>query len=155
MERKFFADINDEEFIEGIRVSKSVKDALEYFKFSRNSGAMFVKVRKRMDELNLGDSHFTPKDNSHPTYTLDEILIEKSPYKNICSLKKRLVREDKLEYKCEECDNTGIHNDKKLVLQLDHINGICSDHRLHNLRFLCPNCHSQTPTFSGRNIGKN
>jgi hypothetical protein len=38
-------------------------------------------------------------------------------------------------------------NGKTLVLQLDHENGDCTDNRLENLRFLCPNCHSQTETF--------
>jgi len=41
-----------------------------------------------------------------------------------------------------------------LVLTLDHINGVNDDHRLHNLRLLCPNCHSQTPTFGGKNTTK-
>lgn len=43
---------------------------------------------------------------------------------------------------------------KPLVLRLDHINGVNRDHRLENLRFLCPNCDSQTATFCGRSIAK-
>ena len=42
---------------------------------------------------------------------------------------------------------------KKIVLQLDHINGINTDNTIKNLRFLCPNCHSQTPTFGNKNRG--
>jgi len=40
----------------------------------------------------------------------------------------------------------------KLILEIDHINGISNDHRIENLRFLCPNCHSQTETFRSKNI---
>lgn len=47
------------------------------------------------------------------------------------------------------CGNLGSHNGKRLVLQLDHINGVNTDHRVLNLRWLCPNCHSQTSTFGG------
>jgi 5-methylcytosine-specific restriction endonuclease McrA len=35
---------------------------------------------------------------------------------------------------------------------IDHINGVRDDHRLENLRMLCPNCHSQTSTYGGRDV---
>ena len=56
----------------------------------------------------------------------------------------------------EGCWECGISswNDKELVLELDHINGVNTNHREENLRLLCPNCHSQTPTFKGRNKPK-
>lgn len=44
---------------------------------------------------------------------------------------------------------------KPIKLHLDHVNGIRNDHRLPNLRWLCPNCHSQTVTYCGRNKGIN
>ena len=59
----------------------------------------------------------------------------------------------KLERKwcCEEC---GISewNDKPLTLEVDHIDGDNSNNELTNLKILCPNCHSQTPTWRGRNL---
>ena len=83
---------------------------------------------------------------------MEDILIENSPYHNIYRLKLRLLKEHLLEYKCGICGNKGEWNGFPLTLQLDHINGIHTDHRLENLRFLCPNCHSQTETFSGKNV---
>lgn len=54
-------------------------------------------------------------------------------------------------YKCEECGLTDWKN-KAISLELDHIDGNHQNNDLKNLRLLCPNCHSQTNTFRGRNI---
>lgn len=111
-------------------------------------------IKKRCKELGVNTEHFTRQAQriiNQPKYSLEEILIKDSFYRNINSLKKRLIDEKKLEYKCAFCGNTGEWNGKSLVLELDHINGHNLDHRIENLRFLCPNCHSQTDTYSGRN----
>jgi hypothetical protein len=52
--------------------------------------------------------------------------------------------------RCAICGISDEWNGKKLMLQMDHINGVNTDHRLENLRFVCPNCHSQTDTFSNK-----
>jgi hypothetical protein len=57
-------------------------------------------------------------------------------------------------YVCSECGQLPEWNSKPLVLQVDHINGDPTDNRPENLRFLCPNCHTQTETFAGRNCGR-
>ncbi len=66
-------------------------------------------------------------------------------------VKRRVLRDKLIPYCCTVCSNPGFWNGKKLSLQLDHINGNNTDHRLENLRFLCANCHSQTENFAGRN----
>jgi hypothetical protein len=55
-------------------------------------------------------------------------------------------------YKCSCC---GIDewNGKELILEIDHIDGIPDNNEPKNLRFICPNCHSQTDTYKGKNIG--
>ena len=53
-------------------------------------------------------------------------------------------------YACLHCGNPGVHNGHPLTLHLDHVNGVHDDNRVENLRWLCPNCHSQTPTYCGR-----
>jgi Zn finger protein HypA/HybF involved in hydrogenase expression len=66
------------------------------------------------------------------------------------AIKRRLLEMGVMEARCSRC---GLYDwrGKPLIIHLDHVNGIRDDWRLENLRMLCPNCHSQTPTFSGRN----
>lgn len=64
--------------------------------------------------------------------------------------KRRILKDNLKEHKCDECNCPPEWNGKTLILQLDHINGDNFDNRLENLRLLCPNCHSQTITFAGK-----
>lgn len=138
--------------------SISVAESLKLMGMSISTGnyrGFHQSVKKYKIDIShfLGQSHLKNKHHkTSKTYSLNEILIENSTYISISILKKRLVRENLLEYKCgnSECNIANWHN-KPLSLQLDHINGIHNDHRLENLRFLCPNCHSQTDTFAGKN----
>jgi Zn finger protein HypA/HybF involved in hydrogenase expression len=66
-------------------------------------------------------------------------------------VKRHLIEAGILLNVCEECGLESWRG-KPLAIQLDHRNGDRDDHRLENLRMLCPNCHSQTTTFAGRNL---
>lgn len=80
----------------------------------------------------------------------NEVLVENSTYMRK-NLKRRLISSGKIEYKCLKCGNLGEWMGEKIILQLEHKNGINNDNRIENLCFLCPNCHSQTKTYSGKN----
>jgi 5-methylcytosine-specific restriction endonuclease McrA len=75
-----------------------------------------------------------------------------SQKRNRSHLKGRLLRAKLLQNRCQECGLVDWRG-RRLTMHLDHINGVKNDNRLENLRMLCPNCHSQTPTYSGRNVG--
>jgi Zn finger protein HypA/HybF involved in hydrogenase expression/predicted nucleic acid-binding Zn ribbon protein len=74
------------------------------------------------------------------------------PYEEMShdSARKRLLYER--NYTCEECGTGAEWNGKPLSLELDHIDGDHSNNKIENLRILCPNCHTQTPTHRSKNI---
>jgi Zn finger protein HypA/HybF involved in hydrogenase expression len=111
-------------------------------------------VKKYINLYNINIAHFgnyNYKKCGRKKINLPELLTINSNVDNR-RLKERLVKESLLDYKCCECGNTGEWNGKSITLQLDHINGVNNDNRLENLRFLCPNCHSQTTTYGGKNL---
>jgi hypothetical protein len=67
------------------------------------------------------------------------------------SLKLNLSRRGLRTFKCRCCGIGEEWNGKKLVLQIDHIDGDNTNNATSNLQEICPNCHSQTSTFSGKN----
>lgn len=62
--------------------------------------------------------------------------------------RKRVLREQ--DGRCLSC---GINEwmGKRIVIELDHVDGDHGNESRENLRGLCPNCHSQTPTWKVRN----
>lgn len=144
----------DEAFREIVEQSSSYSDVLVALGLVPKGGTSSKALKRRIEALAIPTDHFKVRGEwAKTTYTMEEILIENSMYTNMNRLKIRLVQEGVMDYFCNECGNNGIWRGKPLTLQLDHINGVSNDHRLTNLRFLCPNCHSQTDTYSGRNKG--
>lgn len=121
----------------------------------KSKGSNYVTLDRYIKDFNINLDMFLYNNKNKDTNNLkidnDKIFIQNSSYNNNNNIKKRMIQDYCVEYKCSIC---GIHhwNDKELSLQLDHINGDNRDNRLENLRLLCPNCHSQTNTFAGKNI---
>lgn len=112
---------------------RSRQECMDHFGFSKNA---WTNARKR-------GAITTRKYRTG----LEEYLVQT---KCRTWVKRRLLDEGLLKDRCYECGITHWHG-QKLALHLDHVNGGGLDHRIENLRMLCPNCHSQTDTFGWRN----
>lgn len=107
-----------------------------------------VSLWRRAKKLNLKWSEI--KRNSVNKIELIDILAGKYPNYQTYKLKNRLISEGYKINICEICNITN-WNGNILNMQLDHIDGNPHNHKLDNLRLLCPNCHSQTETYCGKN----
>lgn len=81
---------------------------------------------------------------------LEEILQGLHPHFQTFKLKQKMLNAEVIDEKCGSCGLTE-WLDQPIALQLDHIDGDSSNHLRDNLRLLCPNCHSQTNTYCGKN----
>ena len=115
----------------------------------------FSSFKRRAKKLGIYTSNQgakgTKKVRVKDVIKTEDILNGKYPNYSTYKLKLRLFKDGYLEDKCSICgwDKKPVGS-KFTPCELDHINGNPFDHRLENLRLICPNCHSLTPTYRFR-----
>ncbi|MEI9914326.1 MAG: HNH endonuclease signature motif containing protein [Candidatus Saccharibacteria bacterium] len=149
---------NDEQLMEAVKDSRSYRQVL--IKLSLiPAGGNYVQVQNRVKALNLDTKHFLGMGWNvgllfvpNPAQPLSKLLVKNSTAQSYV-LKKRLFVSGLLKPKCELCGWAKVSKDGRIPVELDHINGNHYDNRIHNLRILCPNCHSLQTTHRGKNKG--
>lgn len=151
-------DWSDEEVRRAAAGARSVRQVMERLGLDpfRNLGRR-TTVR-RLREVGVDPATFAGQGWSAGTRQprryrkpLEEILVAGRLLADTHRLKLRLVDEGILPWRCAVCAIDSWQG-RPLSLHLDHIDGDRRDNRRENLRLLCPNCHSQTPTYCGKNI---
>tara|TARA_Y100000310_G_scaffold56232_1_gene51567 strand:+ start:16038 stop:16760 length:723 start_codon:yes stop_codon:yes gene_type:complete len=147
---------SEDQFVKAVESSFSIAQVSRKIGI-KSKGGNYRTVKNKIKALKLDTSHFTGqsylKGKTHnwaKSIPLKDILVKNSLYTSTNNLKYRLFKEGIFEKKCYNCDIIQWLGED-ISFELDHINGDNSDNRKENLTILCPNCHSLTPTYRGRN----
>ena len=154
--RKKIDAIDDEMFKTLLQNSKNWTDFVRKCGLKSTNGLTNSHLAKRINQLDLNTKHFDEPTKSDHHFVVD------CQYRCNNLIKKKLVRDFDRPYECSVCKNEHFTNrdgvllwrNQEIILELEHKNGINTDNRIQNLTFLCPNCHSQTSTFKGKNSKK-
>lgn len=152
MENKIYK-LTDQDFIDLVKSSLNISEVLFKLGYTTKGNSWgYSQVKQRMSDLNLVGKDFRGRAAIAKTVKKvnPEKLFCKGSKHNRSVLRKTIIHQQLLPYKCAICGIVEWQG-KTLSLELDHINGENNDNRIENLRFLCPNCHSQTDTYGFRN----
>lgn len=146
---KWTEKLNDEVSVrQAAETSLNIGQALDKLGITRG-GKAYRAFKQACDSFGI-DRTFPDRYTVQRT-PFEKVFVENSPYtNNRINLKKWLLEAGILKNECLICGLGPVWNGSPLILQLDHINGVNNDHRIENLRILCPNCHTQTETFAGK-----
>ena len=140
--------ITDEQLAEAVAASEGVMGVLRYLGI-REAGGSHSHYSRRIKALGLDTSHFlgatwNKGKKFPPKRNADQILIKReSGGRGRAKELKRALLEKGVKHECSLCGQGPEWRGNPLTLDVDHINENWLDDRIENLRFLCPNCHSQ------------
>lgn len=145
-----------DDVIKAVKESKSIANTLKLLGL-KPKGGNYRTIKNFFKDNNIDINHFTGqrhnigddykrinKEIPLIKYLVNDIILSSS------RLKKRLIKEGVKENKCENCElNEWMGG--KIPLELHHMDGNHYNNLLNNLKILCPNCHTLTPNYRGKN----
>ena len=131
-----------------VKESNSIKELQSKLGYSNNSRPAKIII-EYCKKQNISLEHFLQPEKIERT---EKNIFIKNSTASQSVLRRWYIKGNYTKYKCAICGQEPFWNGKELTLTLDHINGINTDDRLENLRWVCPNCDRQLDTFCSKNI---
>lgn len=135
-----------------------VKDSVSFTEVLRklkrnNHGRTHQRIKKQIRGFNIDTTHFTGRRhwlNKPSGRRLSALEYIESSYVNPPILRKKLIEDGLKKASCENCGRVRWIG-KPIPLELHHVDGDDTNHKLENLQVLCSNCHTQTENYGSKN----
>jgi hypothetical protein len=129
-----------------VKKCNSYRQLSDLLGYGTRGGFTYKTIKDRVESYNISTAHFGSR-AGYIKRSPENIFIKNS------NATQKVLREwykkgNYSTYECSICKLPPMWQNKELTLTLDHINGDNRDDRLENLRWVCPNCDRQLPTFS-------
>ena len=119
-------------------------------------GGTITHYSRRIKALGIDTTHFkreAPNKGVASTKALDAdvvLVYNRVGRRERSHVLRRAMLSTGMAHECRSCGIGDTWNSKPIVLQIEHKDGDPYNNVIGNLEFLCPNCHSQTPTYCRR-----
>ncbi len=136
-----YKDYTNSQMIDAIKKSTSIAQVLRKLNLVPKGGN-YETIKRFVIKNHVDISHFKGQ-GWNKGLTFKQIKELTSP----TTLRKRILKER--QHKCSTCKRSTWLG-SPIILEVDHIDGNRFNNNTNNIRLLCPNCHSYTPTWRGR-----
>lgn len=138
---------SEKELRDIIKSSCTMAEVIKKLGYKTVNGSNHITVKKRIEKYNISTSHFQYCPPEKRTFE-NIFCINSTASQHVVRTWFKRISDDSI---CEICGQQKTWNNKPLIMILDHKNQDTHDHRIINLRWICPNCWSQLPQFTGKN----
>lgn len=140
--------LSEEDFAQLVKESRSFQDLAQRIGYEKTGGGTQEALKKVVKERELDTSHFTGQGWNKGQHDYSTFVNGFNKHNGKNTLKAIIALRGR---KCECCGLTEWLG-QPITLEIHHIDGIHNNNELSNIQLLCPNCHSYTDTYHGKNI---
>lgn len=144
---KKWENFSKEELEQFVKESYSYAELCRKCGYNDRSGNATKSIKNMVEYYNFDISHFKGQNWNKNNFNYERFEYGRAIKSSEAIKAIAFIR----GYQCERCKLSNWF-EEPITLELHHIDGDNLNNELQNLQILCPNCHSQTENWRGRNI---